>query len=314
MWTLILHRLLITIPTLLIITLLVFLLQHALPGDPFLIIAGEERDPQAVARLRALYRMDDPIPIQYVAWLTQIAQGDFGRSLRTGEPVLGLIAQKLPVTIQLAVAAMLFASAIGVPAGVAAAVSRGTAVDHVLSAVSLALLAIPGFWLGMMMIMLFAVELRWLPASGYVPFFQDPLGALTTLAMPAVVLGAGIAAVLMRHVRSAMMDALKADYIRTARAKGVLEPLVVTNHALRNALVPVISVTTLMFGELLSGAVLVEQVFGVPGFGKLIVDGVFNRDYSVVQGVVLCSAVGLIAITLVADVLYIIVNPRLRRA
>jgi peptide/nickel transport system permease protein len=311
---LILSRVLIAIPTLFIVSLFVFALQHALPGDPFLVIAGEERDPESIARLRAIYRMDDPIIVQYAAWLLQVVQGEFGRSLRTGEPVLGLILQKLPVTIQLAIASMIVALAIGLPAGILAAVRKGTAVDYAASAVALSGLSIPNFWLGIMLILLFAVELRWLPASGYVPFFQNPLGALETLVLPAFVLGSGLAAFIMRHTRSAMLEVLRADYVRTARAKGLSEKVVINRHALRNALIPVITLSTILFGELLAGAVLTEQVFTIPGFGKLIVDAVFNRDYGVVQGVVLCTAIGFIVMNLVADVLYILVNPRLREA
>jgi peptide/nickel transport system permease protein len=314
MLTLILNRLLIAIPTLFIVSLFVFALQHALPGDPFLVIAGEERDPEAIARLRAIYRMDDPVITQYFAWLWQVMQGEFGRSLRTGEPVLGLILQKLPVTIQLAIASMLVALAIGLPAGIIAAVRKGTSIDYAASAVALSGLSIPNFWLGIMLILLFAVELRWLPASGYVPFFSDPVGAIEALILPAFVLGSGLAAFIMRHTRSAMLEVLRADYVRTARAKGLVERTVINRHALRNALVPVITLSTILFGELLAGAVLTEQVFTIPGFGKLIVDAVFNRDYGVVQGVVLCTAIGFILMNLLADVLYIVVNPRMRGA
>jgi peptide/nickel transport system permease protein len=312
MLKLILNRVLIAIPTLLIVSLLVFALQHALPGDPFLVIAGEERDPEIIARLREIYRMDDPIITQYFAWLWQVMQGEFGRSLRTGEPVLGLILQKLPVTLQLALASMLIALVIGLPAGIIAAVRKGTSVDYAASAVALSGLSIPNFWLGIVMILVFAVELRWLPASGYVPFFSDPLGAIETLIMPAFVLGSGLAAFIMRHTRSAMLEVLRSDYVRTARAKGLTENVVINKHALRNALIPVITLSTILFGELLAGAVLTEQVFTIPGFGKLIVDAVFNRDYGVVQGVVLCTAIGFIGMNLIADLLYIVVNPRLR--
>lgn len=314
MLKLVLNRVAVAIPTLLIVSLFVFALQHALPGDPFLVIAGEERDPEAIARLRAIYRMDDPVITQYFAWLWQVMQGEFGRSLRTGEPVLGLILQKLPVTIQLAVASMVIALLIGLPTGILAAVRKGTAVDYASSAVALSGLSIPNFWLGIMLILFFAVELKWLPASGYVPFFSDPLGALETLILPAFVLGSGLAAFIMRHTRSAMLEVLRTDYVRTARAKGLEERTVINRHALRNALVPVITLSTILFGELLAGAVLTEQVFTIPGFGKLIVDAVFNRDYGVVQGVVLCTAIGFILMNLLADVLYIIVNPRLRTA
>jgi peptide/nickel transport system permease protein len=312
MATLILRRILIAIPTLLLVSLFVFALQRALPGDPFLVIAGEERDPEVIARLREIYRLDDPVFVQFFAWLGQVVQGDFGRSLRTGEPVLTLILQKLPVTIQLATASILVAICIGIPIGILAARRKGTIVDYSASAVALSGLSIPNFWFGIMLILLVSVHLKWLPASGYESIFEHPWEAIKRLIMPAFVLGNGLAAFLMRHTRSAMLEVLRSDYVRTARAKGLDEDTVVHRHALRNALVPIITLTTLLFGELLAGAVLTEQVFTIPGFGKLIVDAVFNRDYGVVQGVVLCTAIGFILMNLIADILYILVNPRLR--
>jgi peptide/nickel transport system permease protein len=312
MLTLITRRILVAIPTLFLVALMVFALQRALPGDPFLVIAGEERDPEVIARLRAIYRLDDPIFVQFFAWLGQVLQGDFGRSLRTGEPVLGLIAQKLPVTLQLAVASILVAIAIGIPVGILAARNKGTAIDYSASALALSGLSIPNFWLGIMLILVVSVELKWLPASGYESIFVDPKAAIERLIMPAFVLGGGLAAFIMRHTRSAMLEVLRSDYVRTARAKGLDENTVVNRHALRNALVPIITLSTLLFGELLAGAVLTEQVFTIPGFGKLIVDAVFNRDYGVVQGVVLCTAIGFILMNLLADILYVLVNPRLR--
>jgi peptide/nickel transport system permease protein len=314
MWSLIARRILIAIPTLVVVSVFVFALIHALPGDPILVMMGEERDPEVIARMRAIYRFDDPILVQYVAWVGQVVQGEFGRSLRTGEPVLHLILQKLPVTIQLAVASMIIAVAIGLPAGIIAARRKGTFVDYAASGVALSGLSIPNFWLGIMLILLVSVELRLLPASGYVSVFENPLEALQTTIMPAFVLGTGLAAFIMRHTRSAMLEVLRADYVRTARAKGLSEDVVVNKHALRNALMPVITLSTILFGELLAGAVLTEQVFTIPGFGKLIVDAVFNRDYGVVQGVVLCTAVGFILMNMIADILYILVNPRLRTA
>ncbi len=312
MATLILRRILIAIPTLFLVSLFVFALQRALPGDPFLVIAGEERDPEVIARLREIYRLDDPVIVQFFAWLGQVAQGDFGRSLRTGEPVLGLILQKLPVTIQLATASILVAIAIGIPIGILAARRKGTVVDYSASAVALSGLSIPNFWFGIMLILLVSVHLKWLPASGYESIFVHPWEAIQRLIMPAFVLGNGLAAFLMRHTRSAMLEVLRSDYVRTARAKGLDEDTVIHRHALRNALMPIITLTTLLFGELLAGAVLTEQVFTIPGFGKLIVDAVFNRDYGVVQGVVLCTAIGFILMNLIADILYVLVNPRLR--
>jgi len=308
------RRALIAIPTILIVTVLVFALQRLLPGDPILTIAGEERDPQVLAFLRDKYRLDDPILVQYFAWLAQVFRGDFGISLRTDLPVLELILSKLPVTLELAALAMLVALAIGIPAGIISAVRKGTAVDYAANVVALSGLSLPNFWLGIMLILLVSVRWQLLPASGYVPPGEDLWQNLKTMILPAIVLGTGLAGSLMRHTRSAMLGVLRSDYIRTARAKGLLPRAVILKHALRNALIPVVTISTLLFGELLGGAVLTEQIFTIPGFGKLVVDAVFNRDYAVVQGVVLCTAIGFILMNLLADMLYVLVNPRLRHA
>ncbi|WP_394887012.1 ABC transporter permease [Mesorhizobium sp. AaZ16] len=308
------RRCVVVLPTLLIVSMLVFGMQKLLPGDPILTMAGEDRDPATIAYLQEKYRLNDPIPVQYVAWLGQILRGDLGISLRTEQPVLGLIVQKLPVTIQLAAFAMIVAFLIGVPAGIISAIRKGTAVDYGINVVALSGLSIPNFWLGIMLILLVSVQWQLLPASGYTSPFENIGQNLRTMVMPAFVLGTGLAGVLMRHTRSAMLGVLRSDYVRTARAKGLSEKTVILRHALKNALVPIITLSTLLFGELLAGAVLTEQIFTIPGFGKLIVDAVFTRDYAVVQGVVLCTAVGFILMNLVADLLYIVVNPRLRDA
>lgn len=306
------RRLLQLLPTLFIVSVLIFGLQQLLPGDPALVMAGEEGSPEVIEQIRRQYRLDQPLPVQYLYWMGGVLQGDLGESMRIKQPVSQLIAEKLPVTLQLGTMAMLFALLIGIPAGIVSAVKRGTAWDTAANVVALAGLSTPNFWLGIMMIFLFSVGLGWLPASGYVSLFEDPWQSLATTVMPAFVLGSGIAAVLMRHMRSALLQALAADYVRTARAKGLLEQQVVLRHALRNALTPVITLGALEFGTLLSGAVLTEQVFSVPGLGKLIVDAVFNRDYAVVQGVVLVTATVYILLNLLADVLYVLANPRLR--
>lgn len=308
------RRILIAIPTLLIVSVFVFALQKLLPGDPVLVMAGEERNPEVLEYLREKYRLNDPVVYQYFYWLGSVLQGDLGLSLRTNLPVTTLIANKLPVTIQLAVMSMIFAVAIGIPMGVLAAVKKGTAVDFVASVVALSGLSIPNFWLGIMLILLVSVNLGWLPASGYESPFDDPVRSLETMIMPAFVLGTALAATLMRHTRSAMLGVLQADYVRTARAKGMAERVVIMKHTFRNAVLPIVTLSALLFGDLLAGAVLTEQIFTIPGFGKLIVDAVFNRDYAVVQGVVLCTAVGFIVMNLVADILYVVLNPRMRDA
>ncbi|MEO3427467.1 ABC transporter permease [Pelagibius sp. CAU 1746] len=310
----IVRRFAIAVPTLILVSVFVFSLQKLLPGDPALIMAGEERDPASIEYIREKFHLNEPIVAQYAYWVQDALQGDLGVSLRTSQPVLDLIGDKLPVTIQLAAMALFIAFAIGVPAGILSAVKKGTVIDYAANVVALSGLSIPNFWLGIMLILLVSVQLGWLPASGYESPFVDPLRSLETMIMPAFVLGTGLAATLMRHTRSAMLGVLKADYVRTARAKGVRELPVIVKHAFRNALLPVVTLSALLFGELLGGAVLTEQIFTIPGFGKLIVDAVFTRDYAVVQGVVLCAAAGVILVNLVADVLYFVVNPRMRES
>ena len=312
MFDFIVKRIATIVPTLVFVSMLIFGLQQLLPGDPAVILAGEDHDPTVIAYLRTKLHLDEPLPVRYAYWVAGVAHGDLGESVRTQQPVADLVLQKLPVTVELALLAMAIALVIGIPAGVVSAIGRGTAWDHAANGFALWGISTPNFWLGILMILLFSVQLGWLPASGYVSPFDDLRANLAAMIMPAFVLGNGIAAVLMRHTRSAMLQVLSADYVRTARAKGLSEPVVVLKHALRNALTPIITLGALELGTLLSGAVLTEQVFTIPGFGKLIVDSVFNRDYSVVQGVVLVTATAYITLNLLADVAYFVVNPRLR--
>ncbi len=302
------------IPTLLLVSILVFCLQQLMPGDPALVLAGEERDPLVLEQIRRELKLDQPLVMQYLYWITNVLQGDLGFSWRIRQPVTELVATKLPVTLQLASMAFVIAVCIGVPMGVLSAVKKNTFWDYLANGIGLAGLSTPNFWLGIMLILLVSVHLGWLPPSGYVPLSEDWRQSLATTIMPAFVLGNAISAVLMRHTRSAMLTALQQDYVRTARAKGLPESLVVIKHALRNALVPVVTLGALELGTLLSGAVLTEQVFSIPGFGKMIVDAVFNRDYPVVQGVVLVTATVYVMLNLFADILYVMINPRLRGA
>jgi peptide/nickel transport system permease protein len=307
-----LRRIALIVPTLFLASMLIFGLQQLLPGDPALALAGEQSDPAVIAHLRQKYHFDQPFPVRYALWIEGVAHGDLGESIRINRPVLDLVVEKLPVTAELALGALIVALVIGVPAGVIAAVKNNTAIDHGATMAALWGLSIPNFWLGILLILFFSVDLGWLPASGFVSPAEDLKQNLLCLLMPAFVLGNAIAASMMRHTRSAMLQALSADYVRTARAKGLSEMRVILRHALRNALVPVVTLGALEFGGLLSGAVLTEQVFTIPGFGKLIVDAVFNRDYAVVQGVVLCTAFAYIMLNLLADIGYVLVNPRLR--
>ncbi len=300
------------VPPLFFVSVLIFGLQQLLPGDPAMVMAGEEKDPAVIEQIRRQYHLDQAVPVQYLYWIKGVLTGDLGESMRLKQPVLELIGQKLPVTLQLASMAMIIALLIGVSAGVVSAVKKDSVWDYAANVFSLWGISTPNFWLGIMMILFFAVYLGWLPASGYVSPFVDWRQSLATTIMPAFVLGNAIAGVIMRHTRGAMLQALQSDYVRTARAKGLSERRVVLKHAMRNALTPVITLGALEFGTLLSGAVLTEQIFTIPGFGKLIVDAVFNRDYAVVQGVVLITATTYITLNLLADLGYILVNPRLR--
>ncbi len=252
--------------------------------------------------------------MRYGYWISGVLRGDLGESIRLQQPVASLIVSKFPVTLQLAVMAMAIALLIGVPMGILSAVHNGKAMDYIANVIALWGLSTPNFWLGIMLILLFSVQLGWLPASGYVPPTENLLENLRAMILPAFVLGNSIAAVMMRHTRAAMLQVLSSDYVRTARAKGLAPRSVIIRHCLRNAAVPVITLGALEFGALLSGALLTEQVFSVPGFGKLMVDAVFNRDYAVVQGVVLCTATTYILLNLLADLAYFLVNPKLRRS
>ena len=305
-------RLLTLVPTVFFVTVIIFGLQQLLPGDPAIMLAGEDQDPTVIAYLQKKMHLDEPLPVRYAYWMGGVLRGDLGESLRIQKPVLELIREKLPVTLELAGLAMLIALVIGIPAGIISAVAKDSVWDYAANVVALWGLSTPNFWLGILLILLFSVSLGWLPASGYVSPFEDLKANLAAMIMPAFVLGNAIAAVLMRHTRSAMLQVLNADYVRTARAKGLRERTVVLKHALRNALTPIITLGALEFGTLLSGAVLTEQVFSIPGFGKLIVDAVFNRDFAVVQGVVLFTSTVYILLNLLADLAYFLVNPRLR--
>jgi peptide/nickel transport system permease protein len=310
--TFLLRRLALVLPTLFFVSVVIFGLQQLLPGDPALAMAGEERDPAVIAFLRQKYHLDEPVPVRYLLWVEGVLSGDLGESIRIRRPVLDLVLEKLPVTGELAALAIVIALSIGVPMGIVSAVKSGSAIDYAATMAALWGLSIPNFWLGILLILLFSVEWGLLPASGFVGPAESLSRNLATLIMPAFVLGNAIATVMMRHTRSAMLEVLSADYVRTARAKGLSERRVVLHHALRNALVPVVTLGALEFGQLLSGAVLTEQVFTIPGIGKLIVDAVFNRDFAVVQGVVLCTALAYILLNLLADVAYMLINPRLR--
>lgn len=301
------------VATLFLLSIVVFCLQLLLPGDIASILAGEDRSPETLAAISERFGLDQPIPVQYVRWLGNALQGDLGMSMRFNQPVSTLVLSKLPVTFQLATMALIFAILIGVTSGIIAAVFAGTAIDQTLGVFSILGFSIPNFWLGILLIMVVSVQWGLLPASGYVSPFVDPWQSFRTMLMPAFVLGSQLAAVLMRHTRSAMIEVLHSDYVRTAHAKGMPRWRIIIKHALRNALVPVVTLGALEFGQLLGGSVLTEWIFTIPGIGKLLVDAVFNRDYPIVQAVVLCSGAIYITLNLLADIAYVFLDPRTRR-
>ena len=292
-------------------SMLVFLGIRALPGDPALALGAENRDPEVIAAIRHDYGLDEPLVVQYLRWMSHVVRGDLGTDQR-GLSVAHTIVTRLPITLELAGLAVIFGSMLGISAGVIAAVRRGKTEDYVATTGALVGLSIPHFWLGLMMIIVFAVELEWLPAGGYVPFRDDPIGNLEHMIMPVIVLGTGLSAVIMRQMRSSMLDSLGADYIRTARAKGLPERSVVGVHALRNSLITVTTIIGLQLGVLISGAVITEQIFGIAGFGRLTIDAVNQRDYAMIQGVVLVAATGYVVVNLLVDFVYSLLNPRIR--
>ena len=308
----VLRRLGAAVIVLFLASVLVFLGVCALPGDPVLALAGEQRDPAVLNQIRHQYGFDQPIPVQYVKWLGNAVQGDFGTSTKSGLPVAQTILDRIPITLELAALSVLFAVILGITAGVIAAVRRGSVADYASSSLALFGLSVPHFWLGLMLILLFAVKLRLLPASGYVSFADDPIENLRRMIMPAFVLGTGFSAIVMRQMRSSMLESLSADYVRTARAKGLSEREVIGAHALRNSLITVVTLVGLQLGALISGAVITEQIFVIPGFGKLTIDSVLQRDPAVIQAVVLIAAAGYVVVNVIVDLLYSFLNPRIR--
>jgi peptide/nickel transport system permease protein len=305
-------RLLESVVTFVLVTIVVFVGVRALPGDPARALAGEESDPATLAATRQAFGLDQPLPVQYVRYVGNALHGDLGTSSRTGLPVSSTIWHAIPVTLQLSVFAIAIATLIGVAAGVVAAVKRRGPAEWAANSVALIGLSVPSFWLGLMGVLVFAIAYPILPASGFVSVFDNPVESFRHLLMPAIVLGSGLAAVIMRQTRSAMIEALGTDYVRTAKAKGLGNAHVVVGHALRNSLIVVTTIVGLQLGALISGAVVTEQIFVLPGFGKLTIDAVFTRDYPMIQGVVLVTATAYILINLLVDLLYSVIDPRVR--
>ena len=298
--------------TLFLATVVVFLGVRALPGDPALALAGEDRTPEVLAAIRQQYGLDQSLPVQFWHFASNALHGDLGTSIRTGTSVASMLRTALPVTIELSVLAILLATFLGVGAGVVAAVRRGRPAEWFANAVALIGLSVPHFWLGLIAILYLSVATGLFPASGFVPLLEDPIANLHHIILPAVILGTGLSAVIMRQTRSSMLDSLSTDYVRTAKAKGLPPRVVIGRHALRNSLIVVITIVGLQLGGLISGAVVTEQIFGLPGFGKMTIDAVFQRDYPVIQAVVLVTATSYIVINFLVDLLYSLIDPRIR--
>ncbi|MFD6158348.1 ABC transporter permease [Nocardia sp. NPDC060256] len=306
------HRLWQSAVTLVLASIVIFIGVRALPGDPATVMAGEQADPAAIAAVRADLGLDRSLPVQYFEFVWHALTGDFGRSIRTGTPVIDMIGTTLPVTAQLAVYAMIIAVLVGVIGGVIAAVYRGRWPEWVANGFSLAALSVPTFWVGILAVLYLSVHLNWFPASGYVSPFEHPLRGLYFLTLPAIILGLAHAAVVQRQTRSSMVETLTADFVRTARAKGLSRPAVIFRFGLRNSLIVVTTIVGLQLGGLIAGAVVTERIFSLPGMGKLTLDSVFTRDYPVIQAVILVIAASYIVINLLVDVLYTVIDPRVR--
>jgi peptide/nickel transport system permease protein len=298
--------------TILLSSIVIFIGVRLLPGDPALAMAGEDATPERIAQIRSDLGLDDPLPVQYVDFLRQIVTGDLGESTRTGSPVTSMIASTLPVTLWLSLYAIVVAVVLGVALGVLAERYRGRWPEWVANAAALAGLSVPNFWLGMLAILWLCVGLGLFPASGYVELSADPLAWAWHLTLPALVLGTGLAAVIMRQTRASMISTMHSDFVRSARAVGLGRARILLRYGLRNSLIVVVTIAGLQLGGLISGAVVTEQIFALPGFGKLTLDAVFTRDYPVIQAVVLLTTVGYVVINLAVDVLYSVINPRIR--
>ena len=312
MGRLVVRRLFATIPVLLLVSAGVFALIHLTPGDPIDAMMAESVDAGVKEHLRKELGLDQPLHLQYVAWMGRVLRGDLGRSIRNQEPVIENVGRRIVPSLQLAGLAMGISLVVAAPVGILSAARRNTAIDRFGTSFALFGICMPNFLIALLLIFVFGVTLRWLPISGYIDPWEEPMAGLRSLVLPAATLGLALAAVVTRTLRSSMLEALSEDYVRTARAKGLDEGTIVRSHVLKNALIPVVTVLGLQLGTLIGGAVITEYVFALPGVGRLVVDAVFARDYPLVQGVVLLIAVGFILTNLMVDVLYGLIDPRIR--
>lgn len=312
MFTYIIRRLIFMLPVALLVSFMTFMLIHLIPGDPARVLLGEEATPQTVAALQHQLGLDKPIPQQFGLWLWQAIHGNLGNSIQLQQPVTQALLQRLPVTLELGLTSLLYSVALAIPLGVYSATHRNSWLDWLVNVSSLVGTAIPGFVLALVLIFLFAVALRIFPPGGYTPFSDDPTGNVRDLILPMIALGTGTVAVNLRQIRASMIEVLEQDYVRTARAKGIVERRVNYVHALRNALIPLITIVGLQIGAILGGAFVIETIFLWPGVGALAVNSIFSKDYPVVQGVVLVAAFSYMLVNLLVDISYVFLDPRIR--
>jgi len=309
----ILRRLLLMIPVGLLVTIIIFVLIRMAPGDPVLTYAGEEKDPATIEVIRKQLGLDQPVPVQYIAWLSHAVRGDLGRSFQTKQPVLQAITERLPVTLELGLAAVTISVSVALVVGTISALNRNGLVDLLSTSATLAAVSFPNFYLGLLLILTFAyvVPGHIFPPGGFVPFTEDPGENLRRLVLPAITLATASLAVNLRQVRSSLLDVFGQEYIRTARAKGLGERMVIIRHSLKNALIPVVTIVGIQIGAIIEGAIITETIFFLPGIGRLAVQAIPSQDYPIVQGVVLISALSFMVTTLVVDVLYAFIDPRI---
>lgn len=310
----VIRRLVSMIPVLFLVSIGVFSLVHLIPGDPALAMLGDQATPQAVEALRARMGLNQPLPVQYVWWLGAVLHGDLGRSVNSNQPVTQAIVQRLPVTIELTILGVLLSLLIAIPSGIVAAVRRNSLMDTTLTTISVGGVALPHFFLGILLIFVFSLHLGILPPIGYKPILADPIGNLERMVMPAFTLGTGLAAIVMRMTRSSLLEVLRQDYVRTARAKGLSRSAVIRRHALKNSLIPVVTTIGLQVGRLLGGAIITETIFALPGVGLLLINSIFQRDYPLVQGIVLFAALTFLMANFIVDLLYAYLDPRIHYA
>jgi peptide/nickel transport system permease protein len=308
----ILHRLVSSIPVLFLVTLIAFSLMQLVPGDPAILIGGPSATPEEIQRIRESMGLDQPFHIQLVSWYANLLRGDLGVSLLLGKDVLTVTLERLPVSMSIALYALVLTLVVGILGGIVAALRQNTIIDQIVMTLALIGVSLPNFWLGLMLIILFAVQLGWLPSGGYVDFRDDPLGWLRATTLPAVSLAMLQMGLLARITRSTMLEVLRQDYIRTARAKGLPERMVVGKHALKNVMIPVVTVIGIIFSLLLSGSVVIESIFSIPGIGSMLGSAILRRDYPLIQGGLLFVAAMLLLLNLIVDVLYAWFDPRVR--